>query len=106
MCMFGEPLKPLHLRKDTMDDFPLKNWLGRLCKMQNHNYLFLYSDNDDLIPEEQVEEIADIATSHEGNSVNKIKFKGSEHVQHYRMYPEVGKTILQTIFEFSKVQVS
>jgi dienelactone hydrolase len=90
MCIFGEPLKHLHVkRKDTSDDFPLRNWIGRLCKMQNHNYLFLYSDADDLIPADQVEEVAEIAASH-GNKVEKIFFKGSEHVQHYRKYPEVG----------------
>lgn len=74
--------------KYHIEEIPLRNWLGRLGKMRNHHYLFLYSDNDDLIPWTLVEEFADIAAT-QGNYVVKRKFAGSVHVQHYRKYPKV-----------------
>jgi len=89
VCIWGEQLHSLDPVKYHMHEIPSRNWLARLGKMRNHNYLFLYSDNDDLIPWTQVEEFADI-TAHatQSNWVVKKKFLGSLHVQHYRQYPE------------------
>lgn len=89
LCLWGEQLSALDPVKYHLEEIPMKNWLGRLCKTRNHNYLFLYSDSDDLIPWTLVEEIADIAAGH-GNYVEKKKFIGSQHVQHYRKYPKVN----------------
>jgi len=87
LCIWGEPISDHSSNKSQVSEIPLKNWLPRICKMKNHNYLFIYSDTDDLIPWNQVEEIADIAASHD-NYVVKKKFLGSEHVMHYRKYPK------------------
>lgn len=99
MCIFGEPLDDILLKPKHKDNIPLKDWLGRLCKVQKHSFLFLYSDADDLIPWNQVEKVADIVTSH-GNKVQTKKFIGSEHVQHYRKYPEVTFEPFFTVLNF------
>ncbi|OXA51140.1 Transmembrane protein 53 [Folsomia candida] len=75
LCLWGEQLSSLDPVKYHIEEIPLRNWLGRLGKMRNHHYLFLYSDNDDLIPWTLVEEFADIAAT-QGNYVVKRKFAG------------------------------
>lgn len=89
LCLYGEQLSGVDPSRYQVEEVPLKNWMGRLCKMKNHNYLFLYSDNDDLIPWKEVEEFSEIAADQEGNRVVRKKFLGSVHVQHYRQHPKV-----------------
>jgi len=77
-----------------MNHFPISNWLGRICKMRNHFCLFLYCDSDSLHFQDEAEDVIKIIESYD-NNVDKNMFEGSEHVQHYRKYPEV---LLMTSF--------
>jgi hypothetical protein len=93
MSLRGEQLKPLQRVKkeeSTVEahHIPISNWLGRICRMQNHSCLFFYCDSDPLNMVHEIEESIKIIESH-GNSVEKVAFKGSDHVQHYRKYPDV-----------------
>lgn len=85
-CLYGDTLDALENRDSQ--EAPLTNWLGRIVNLRNHNFLFLYSDGDDLIPADQVERFASIVASR-GSTVEKLRFTGSEHVMHYRRYPKV-----------------
>jgi len=81
---------------------PVHNWLGRISQYRNHNFLFIYSDGDDIIRSHNVEKIANFLESQD-NRVKYLKFKDSLHVQHYRMYPKVAGFGSNTIIEFESL---
>ncbi|ODN04461.1 Transmembrane protein [Orchesella cincta] len=95
-CIVGDSLDALE-SPGRCEATPLTNWLGRIAKLRNHNFLFLYSDGDELIPCDKIERFAAIAEAR-GNKVEKVKFAGSEHVLHYRKYPkEYGSAVTQFV---------
>ncbi|CAG7831419.1 unnamed protein product, partial [Allacma fusca] len=63
------------------------NFLTYIWQIRNHSFAFLYSEKDRITPFKHVEGIAEALRSR-GNSVKLVKFDGSAHVQHYKMYPE------------------
>lgn len=85
-CVFGDSLEYLENRDKV--EAPLTGWLERIVNMRNHNFLFLYSDSDELIPVNKIEKLAKIVEAR-GSNVKKVRFSGSEHVMHYRRYPKV-----------------
>ncbi|CAL8103514.1 unnamed protein product [Orchesella dallaii] len=95
-CIAGDSLESLE-NPGKNETTPLTNWLGRIAGLKNHNFLFLYSDGDELIPCDKIERFAAI-TAANGNKVEKVKFVGSEHVLHYRKYPkEYGNAVTKFI---------
>ena len=87
-CVMGEYVKsPASINCIVTPD-PLQDWLTRIRQIQRHSFAFIYSDQDDLIPGKKVEQTAEVLKKR-GNYVTMVKFEGSEHVQHYRAYPQV-----------------
>ena len=70
------------------EEAPSQNWLSRISQLSKHNFLFIYSDADELIPAWKIEEFASILIKRE-NRVKYLKFVDSPHVQHLRQYPKV-----------------
>ncbi|CAG7734135.1 unnamed protein product [Allacma fusca] len=90
--------QPLAQKKEK---YFLQDFLPRIWKMKNHSFIFLYSEKDGITPWKAVEEIAG-AISDRGTPVKLVKFEGSEHILHYRKFPqeyleEVTQFIHQTM---------
>ncbi|CAG7733902.1 unnamed protein product [Allacma fusca] len=85
-CIVGERIEgPRSSSKKELA--PLQDWLTRISKLRSHAFAFMYSEADVMIPWQQVEKVAGVLRDR-GNSVKLMKFVGSEHVQHFRMFPE------------------
>lgn len=100
-CIKGDKVKA-NERCGTIrtEDGPSQNWLSRISHYRNHNFLFIYSEADELIPAEKVENFADILIKRQ-NHVKYLKFKDSPHVKHYLMHPNVSPILiswLDTLF--------
>lgn len=77
---------------------PTFNWLGRLSQYRNHNFLFIFSDADDIIRADTVEKFAKFMEI-EGNRVKRLRYTDSLHVSHYRKYPEEYVKAIRTFIQ-------
>jgi len=101
-CWLGDNITPVEsggfIRRD--DEAPSQNWLSRISQIRNHNFLFIYSEVDELIHAHKVEHVAEILSNRE-NRIKYLKFTDSEHVKHYKKYPkeyvEAVSQFIQTV---------
>ncbi|CAG7835193.1 unnamed protein product, partial [Allacma fusca] len=86
-CFTTGTFKRLASSNNQMETFPLCNLLTRIWKLKNHSFAFLYSESDTITPFQEVEQIAGVIRSR-GNSIELVKFNGSDHMLHFGSHPQ------------------
>ncbi|VDM37506.1 unnamed protein product [Toxocara canis] len=68
-------------------------WAGRSARLPKQQ-LYIYSRKDGVCPHESITAFRDDQISRRGATVSTLFFENSEHVQHYRTYPDLYTSTL------------